>query len=340
MRVFPKGKQEGSLTRLKDGRLVTEGDIEVLPGTRSHHVSDERRLWPKGIVPYLLDETVSDRERPILAAIEHWRWNTSIRFVERTTESGYVVFANLSGCTSPVGRTGGRQYISVGAGCGTAATTHEIGHTIGLYHEHTRPDRDDFIEVLWENVRNDSRHNFRKRTQTPLTGAYDLRSLMHYHDKAFSANGQPTLRGLAGAVGSRGVLTALDIEAVDRLYPADVDPEPPEPEPPTELLLHDRFRAVLRWETAEGSGDGLAVRIPEQINSGAFAFYDSRTAEVLLNIHDGRELNGFWWVFVAAATDQKWELTILDEETGAEKTYRHAGGEPSPAITDSEAFHG
>ena len=66
---------------------------------------------------------------------------------------------------------------------------HEIGHAIGLWHEHSRPDRDDYIEVLYENIKETEQDNFGKLRQekfalVPDVG-YDIESIMHYGPFAF-----------------------------------------------------------------------------------------------------------------------------------------------------------
>lgn len=30
---------------------------------------------------------------------------------------------------------------------------HEMLHTLGMYHEHMRPDRDDYITIMWKNIK-------------------------------------------------------------------------------------------------------------------------------------------------------------------------------------------
>ena len=60
---------------------------------------------------------------------------------------------------------------------------HELGHAIGLYHEHNRPDRDQFIKILWGNIRGGSDSNF-KINRPWLVNLwnipYDYTSVMHY----------------------------------------------------------------------------------------------------------------------------------------------------------------
>ena len=68
---------------------------------------------------------------------------------------------------------------------------HELGHAIGLWHEHTRPDRDDYITIYWNNIdkTDDYAVNFKKYEHpfVPEVG-YDIASIMHYGPKAYSAD--------------------------------------------------------------------------------------------------------------------------------------------------------
>ena len=60
---------------------------------------------------------------------------------------------------------------------------HEIGHAIGFYHEHVRPDRDDYVTILEANIRTSALSNFEIQSEINIDTngvPYDYASVMHY----------------------------------------------------------------------------------------------------------------------------------------------------------------
>ena len=64
-------------------------------------------------------------------------------------------------CCSYVGRRGGGpQAISIGKNCDKfGIVVHELGHVIGFWHEHTRPDRDEHVSIIRDNIQPGTRMN-------------------------------------------------------------------------------------------------------------------------------------------------------------------------------------
>ena len=92
---------------------------------------------------------------------------------------------------------GGRQQISLGSGCYSQGTIiHEFIHAIGFDHEQSRPDRDNYVKIMWGNIRGGRKNdNFWKANGWKMFDTeYDWRSVMHYRAyNGASINGGPTI---------------------------------------------------------------------------------------------------------------------------------------------------
>ena len=107
------------------------------------------------------------------------------------------------GCSSVLGKRGGRQKLSLGEGKERCAMTcihgdviiHEFLHTLGLDHVQSRPDRDQYIEVIFDNIGLPSQYQKMPYEDALTFGVkYDGRSIMHYNWKKFAIDDlRPTM---------------------------------------------------------------------------------------------------------------------------------------------------
>lgn len=87
---------------------------------------------------------------------------TCIQFVPRTVESDYIeIKADSKGCWSYVGKQDGPQTVNLQIPIclrKKGTVIHEFMHTIGFFHEHRRYERDLYIDVNWNNIKDGKVH--------------------------------------------------------------------------------------------------------------------------------------------------------------------------------------
>ncbi|XP_071055448.1 zinc metalloproteinase nas-4-like [Onthophagus taurus] len=219
-----------------------QGDILInVDGLRSM-VSDPIFLWPGGVVPYQIVGPYNEEGTEMIKwAINEFVNKTCIKLRPKENEdTDYLVFTNnKTGCWSYVGKQGGKQEINLQhPACvrkdRRGTILHEIMHALGFVHEHTRPDRDKYIDVLWDNINQAMRDNFNKTPDDLVSSheiSYDYGSLMQYSMYAFSTKGynKPTLRPKFSSIlynepnqsfklGQRTYFSEKDLQKIKILY--------------------------------------------------------------------------------------------------------------------------
>lgn len=184
------------------------------------------QLWPTNEIPFAIHADVPNPDR-ILEVLTFFNENTSVRFVRYDGQQDTLVFQRSDQfCGSYLGYHGGGQPILIADKCGQREVAHEIMHALGFIHEHSRPDRDDYIEVIWENIRSGYEFQFAIVPQAWMldySGSafdFDFQSIMLYHPTSFSkAANQPTLRSVTNTpIGVNTFLSARDLQRLEWLY--------------------------------------------------------------------------------------------------------------------------
>merc|ERR1719420_2187269 len=210
-------------------------------------IPDESYRWPNGIVPFVQEGSVpSDRKQKIRDAIAvmNKALVNCIKFQEYSYTSAkhiYVSGHQDGACYSYVGysnaRWKGKQEVSLGRGCDSETTIqHEFLHSLGAFHVQSRPDRDNYVEIKWDNIKESQKHNFKKHSSALTYGlAYDPLSIMHYEYYAFAINKKkPTIVSKMSSVpteklGSAQAMRDGDIQLIRKMYGCDMNYTTPKP---------------------------------------------------------------------------------------------------------------
>jgi len=238
---------------LLEDDIVIYDDDEIFEG---EFLEAEVRHWPKTgnevLIPYVKKTILSDRikEKALKRAISEFNTNTCIRFVERQkNETDYLeIDLDSLKCASVVGRKGGKQKVRIG-GCidkqdkfSYGMVIHELMHSIGFTHEHSRTDRNAFIEIDYDAIRKVEEDDFvpngtyarkflrcnetelGRRFSCKLINSYDKASIMHYSNRIGSINAREVFKSKQPCpnndckFGQRKYLSPMDIKDIEDAY--------------------------------------------------------------------------------------------------------------------------
>jgi hypothetical protein len=198
--------------------------------------TDSAFLWTDGVVPYTIAKDVPNPGR-VDDAIRHIEEMTAIRFVRRTNSNAqrypnYVEIisnGNQGVSLSEIGMRGGLQLLRYEDSHSWPILVHEFLHTLGVYHEQSRSDRDNFVEIRWSNIpdgpppegEKNWTGNFQKKPASVDYFDYDYGSIMHYGPKNFAKDSsKPTIVPLQSGVtiGQRKGLSYGDRQTIAKMY--------------------------------------------------------------------------------------------------------------------------
>lgn len=254
---------------------IFEGDVIVTPNLidYANGTTSEKReyhanafLWNKDgdivKIPYTIKGLDDTTIKNLKLAFHAFKGLTCIQFVPRNGQEDYIEFSDGSGsCASSIGRKGGLQNLYIGSACKSLSTIlHEMMHAIGFLHEHTREDRDNYIELKFENIKPGFEDQFQTYSVQNFGYEYDLYSLMHYRLTEFSRNGLHTIESKSNPndrLGNNEFFTKIDLKQINSLYNC-----------PSKYLKLEDYEIIIctsnKWYAATGAtvyldlkGDGL-----------------------------------------------------------------------------------
>lgn len=184
--------------------------------------------WEDGKIPYYLNGDFSNKDLEYLdQAMNSWESVCGVKFhlVEPRGNAYEIRRVRNQQWSSSIGENNVICFLDyVDGSTPLGHLRHELGHCLGLLHEHQRPDRDQYVIIVWENIRSEYRFNFDIKNNPLITEEeyeYDFKSIMHYNSTGFSINGKETIIPRDGREIERtDELSEIDILKAREIYGA------------------------------------------------------------------------------------------------------------------------
>lgn len=215
----------------KDGLNFFQGDIVLTDKQLTEDHSANKggasfSRWPGAKIYYTVAGNMgSINANKITTAVNEYNTKTNTQWIPRTNQTNYVefIFGSSSGSDgwAHIGYQGGKQTISLDQYISVGSVIHEMGHTVGLYHEHARKDRDQYVSIQWNNIQDGQAYNFNMYNSGTDIGPFNINSVMMYWPNSYSKNGQPTIKRANNTnfTYNRTGFTTGDINTINTMYP-------------------------------------------------------------------------------------------------------------------------
>lgn len=208
--------------------LFSKEQIEAMNSleTRSAGLESMSNLWSENNISYYCRPNVdADMKSAIVSGLDMISKECRLKFTEvkYETSKGINFNQNTEVNSSFIGKQDNGNLINIASRI-PGVVAHEVMHSLGIFHEQSRTDRDMYVKILYENVMDGEAHNFDKYPDIGYEGGnigtYDYNSIMHYGSSDFSKNGGYTILKLDGSriYKQRSYLTEGDKEGLNYLY--------------------------------------------------------------------------------------------------------------------------
>ncbi len=188
--------------------------------------------WKDGVIPYYLTGRFTAEETAdIEKAMDVWEHACDLRFQKTTPRArAYnIIKVHENNWSSSIGANNSVCYMSFGTGGHRLShIIHELGHAIGLMHEHQRPDRNKFVKIYWDKILPSFRTLY-EIMDNPLLEEeqypYDYSSIMHYPKTSFSIDGSTTMESvdISNPISRQKTITVLDGQKCFDIYGPSVE---------------------------------------------------------------------------------------------------------------------